>query len=71
MTQNPKQGQLIQHEDIFDFAMPLLKIEKLERELHEACNLKQYHSIGEKVNELIVNARLVRAWANHHMDASE
>ena len=54
--------------DIFDYAMPLLKIEKLEREIHDACNTKQYQSVGEMVNELIVNARLVRAWANHHID---
>lgn len=59
-----------QNGDIFDYAMPLLKIEKLEREIHDACNLKQYQNVGEMVNELIVNARLVRAWANHHLDVA-
>lgn len=57
-----------QHDAIFDYAMPLLKIEKLEREIHDACNTKQYSCVGELVNELIVNARMVRAWANHHLD---
>jgi len=59
-----------QNGDIFDYAMPLLKIEKLERDIHDACNLKQYQNVGEMVNELIVNARLVRAWANHHLDVA-
>lgn len=66
-----QQSQL-QNQDggIFDYAMPLLKIEKLERDIHDACNLKQYQNVGEMVNELIVNARLVRAWANHHLDVA-
>lgn len=59
-----------QNGDIFDYAMPLLKIEKLERDIHDACNLKQYQNVGEMANELIVNARLVRAWANHHLDVA-
>lgn len=56
--------------DIFDYALPLLKIEKLERDIHEACNTKNYKDVGAMVNELIVNARMVRAWANHQIDAA-
>ena len=56
--------------DIFDYAMPLLKIEKLERDIHDACNTRNYRDVGEMVNELIVNARMVRAWANHHLDVA-
>jgi hypothetical protein len=59
-----------QNGDIFDYAMPLLKIEKLEREIHDACNTKQYTNVNDMVNELIVNARMVKAWANHHIDAA-
>jgi hypothetical protein len=64
MSQNQKQN------DIFDYAMPLLKIEKLEREIHDACNSKNYQDVNAMVNELIVNARMVRAWANHHLDVA-
>lgn len=67
MNQNQHQPQN-QNGAIFDYAMPLLKIEKLERDIHDACNAKQYQNVGDMVNELIVNARLVRAWANHHLD---
>lgn len=65
---NQNQNLVSQQGDIFDYAMPLLKIEQLERRIHDACNTKQYGDVGEMVNELIVNARLVRAWANHHID---
>lgn len=67
---NQNQSLEKQQDGIFDYAMPLLKIEKLEREIHSACNLKQYQNVGDMVNELIVNARMVRAWANHHLDAA-
>ena len=67
---NQNQSLEKQQDGIFDYAMPLLKIEKLERQLHDACNTKQYEHVGEMVNELIVNARMVRAWANHHLDAA-
>ena len=59
-----------QQSDIFDYAKPLLKIEKLERDIHDACNTKQYECVNNMVNELIVNARLVKAWANHHIDVA-
>lgn len=59
-----------QHDNIFDYAMPLLKIEKLEREIHDACNTRQYEYVNDMINELIVNARMVKAWANHHIDVA-
>lgn len=65
MNQNQQANH---HDDIFDYAMPLLKIEKLEREIHDACNTKQYSDVGGLVNELIYNARMVRAWATHRIN---
>jgi hypothetical protein len=52
------------HEQLFDYAPFLLKVDKLAAELHEACLHKNYDGIKPMCNELVVQARMLKAWAN-------
>jgi len=58
----------MQHKDIFDYATMLLKIDKLAKELHEACLYKRYEDVPSMCAELVVEARMLRGWA---IDAKE
>ena len=58
-------------EPLFDYAPILIKVDKLARELSDACMNKRYAGLEGKCNELIVEARMLRAWIseqNNPMD---
>lgn len=53
------------HDELFDYAPLLLKMDKMCRELHEMCLHKKVAQVPEMTNEMIVAARQLRAWAAH------
>lgn len=55
-------------DQIFDYAQHLIAIDRLAKELHEACLYKRYDDVPTMVNDLIVEARMVRAWATDKME---
>lgn len=56
------------HEELFDYAPMLLKVDKLAKELHEACLHKNYTDIPTMCADLVVEARMLRAWATHNLE---
>jgi hypothetical protein len=50
------------NDGLFDYAPILLKMDKLSKELHEACLHKQYDGALEMTNEMVVQTRMLRAW---------
>lgn len=52
------------HEELFDYAPILIKMDKLCRELHEACLHKKMDGVLEMTNEMTVQTRMLRAWCN-------
>ena len=54
------------HDELFDYAPILLKMDKMCRDLHEMCLHKNTADVPEMTNEMIVAARQLRAWAAHH-----
>lgn len=57
-----------QHPELFDYAPMLLKVDKLAKELHEACLHNNYSDIPVMCADLIVEARMLRAWATDKME---
>jgi len=49
------------HGDIIDYAMPLMKIENLMREVHDLCLLKHYEKANELCPLIIAEARVLSA----------
>jgi len=49
------------HGDIVDYAMPMMKIENLMRQLHDLCLLKEYERANNICPELIAEARVLSA----------
>jgi hypothetical protein len=58
------------HDQIFDYAPHLIAIDRLAKELHDACLYKRYDEVPSLTNELVVEARMVRAWAVHQLENS-
>lgn len=56
------------HDQLFDYAPILLQMDKLCKELHEACLHKQTAGVTEMTNEMVFAARQLRAWAHHEAD---
>lgn len=52
------------HEDIFDYATILLKMDKLCKELHTACLHNRTSGALDMTNEMVVQTRMLRAWLN-------
>lgn len=55
-------------DQIFDYAQHLIAIDRLAKELHEACLCKKYDEVPVMVNDLVVEARMLRAWATDKME---
>lgn len=55
-------------DQIFDYAQHLIAIDRLAKELHEACLYKRYTDIPPMSADLIVEARMLRAWAVDKME---
>lgn len=56
---------------LFDYAPILIKVDQLSRELSDSCMHRKYQGLEDKCNELIVQARMLRAWIseqNNRMD---
>ena len=56
------------HPELFDYAPHLLRIDSLAKELHEACLIKDYGVLPKLTDDLIVEARMLRAWALHQLE---
>jgi len=56
------------HPELFDYAPMLLKMDKLAKELHEACLHNNYTGIPKMCNEMVVEARLLRAWGTDRLE---
>lgn len=53
------------HQELFDYAPILLKMDKLCRELHNACLHKKGAGALDMTNEMVVQTRMLRAWLNN------
>jgi hypothetical protein len=49
------------HGSIIDYAMPMMKIENLMRQVHDLCLLKQYEKANELCPLIIAEARVLSA----------
>lgn len=50
------------NDQIFDYAPILLKMDKLCRELHDACLHNKHQGALNMTNEMVVQTRMLRAW---------
>ena len=53
-----------QHDEVFDYAPILIKMDKLCRDLHTACLHKKTDGALEMTNEMVYQTRMLRAWLN-------
>jgi hypothetical protein len=58
----------MEHQELFDYAPHLLAVDRLAKELHEACLNKRYDEVPEMCADLVVEARMLRAWAVHQLE---
>lgn len=56
------------HEDVFDYATILIKMDKLCKELHDACLHKRTDGALNMTNEMVVQTRMLRAWLNEQTE---
>lgn len=49
------------HGEIIDYAMPLMNIENLMREVHDLCLLRKYDLANDICPKIIVEARMLAA----------
>jgi len=52
------------HQEIFDYAPILHKMDKMCKDLHNACLSKKYDGALDMTKEMVVQARMLRAWIN-------
>lgn len=52
------------HNELFDYAPILHKMDTLCKELHDACLHKKTAGALTMTNEMVVQARMLRAWIN-------
>lgn len=50
---------------IIDYAMPLMKIERCAKEIHDLCNEKHYGEAQERVLMLLTEARILQTTLKH------
>jgi hypothetical protein len=55
--------------ELFDYAPFLHKIDTLERQIHDKFLHKDFDVMAD-IDEIIVNARMLRAWVNHQREAA-
>jgi hypothetical protein len=51
----------VKHEEITDYAMPMMRIEKLMRELHDLCLKNEFGKALDKTPSLITEVRVLQA----------
>lgn len=49
-------------EEFVDYSNILMKIEKLEKDIHESCLNKKYDKVPQMADDLIVQALQLKAW---------
>lgn len=49
-------------EEFLDYSTILMEIERLEKELHDACLHKQFDKVPKMANDLIEQALLLKLW---------
>jgi len=52
---------MIKNDTITDYAMPLLKLEQLNRKIHDACLDKDYRTAEDLAVHIAVEARILQA----------
>lgn len=52
------------HNELFDYAPILHKMDTLCKNLHEACLHNKTDGALDMTNEMVVQARMLRAWIN-------
>ncbi len=50
---------------IIDYAMPLMKVERYAKEIHDLCNEKHYGEAQERVLLLLTEARILQTTLKH------
>lgn len=50
-------------EEFIDYSTILMKIEQLEKELHEACLNKEFEKVFPLTNQLVNQANILKLWA--------
>lgn len=51
------------NEEFFDYSTILMRVERIEKELHEACLSKEYAKVPNLANDLMEQAFLIKQWA--------
>lgn len=49
-------------DEFFDYSTILMRIERLQKEMHDACLHKRYKEVPSKANELMEQALLLKQW---------
>lgn len=49
------------HDDIVDYAMPLIQVEKLVKRIHELCLRKEYIAANDICPDIITEVRMLSA----------
>lgn len=47
-------------EEIVDYAMPLIKIERMAKEIHDLCLEHKYEEAGEQTLHLLAESRVLK-----------
>jgi len=56
-------------ENLFDYSAILIKMDKLCKDLHYACLHNQTEGALDLTDEMVVQARMLRAWLNDNRAA--
>lgn len=58
---------LTKHEDpaLFDYSTLLIRVEKLQRMIHDACLEKKYDQVPAMADEIIEQCVLLKKWVRH------
>lgn len=52
-------------EEFLDYSTILMEVERLEKELHDACLHKQFDKVPKMANDLIEQALLLKLWVKN------
>lgn len=55
-------------EELFDYAPHMIKIQQGENKAHDLLLAKRYAEVLPILDEIVVHARMARAWVVHQLD---